>query len=221
MKSFNISSANLGLSLQDVYEAMGYGKAYPDPTICLQTEILLEESHLHVRPSGYFLLSESEIYSDFITVDRLRFNTGKTICQLMKQSEYIAVFVATAGLEFESWRTKAEKKEDPIADFIMDSIGTCIVEKAGDYLEQELEKVIGKDMKHTNRFSPGYCGWDIKEQKKLFAFFPEGTTEITLSESCLMFPIKSISGIIGIGKKVKTKKYSCQVCDMQNCYRKK
>jgi hypothetical protein len=51
------------------------------------------------------------------------------------------------------------------------------------------------------RFSPGYCGWHVSGQRKLFTLLhPEGI-DITLNDSCLMKPLKSMSGVIIVGKK--------------------
>ncbi len=46
------------------------------------------------------------------------------------------------------------------------------------------------------RFSPGYCGWHVSGQKKLFARLKPETIGIELSDSCLMQPLKSVSGVI-------------------------
>ena len=72
-------------------------------------------------------------------------------------------------------------------------------------------------LKITNRYSPGYCGWDVSEQKKLFKILPEKFCGIELTDSCLMHPIKSVSGIIGIGKSVKFNEYTCNLCDEADC----
>lgn len=53
----------------------------------------------------------------------------------------------------------------------------------------------------TLRFSPGYCGWHISGQKKLFQSLHPEDIGIELNQSYLMRPIKSISGIIISGKK--------------------
>lgn len=53
----------------------------------------------------------------------------------------------------------------------------------------------------TLRFSPGYCGWRVSGQKKLFASLKPGAIGITLNDSCLMQPLKSISGVVIAGKK--------------------
>ena len=69
----------------------------------------------------------------------------------------------------------------------------------------------------TNRYSPGYCGWDVAQQKELFSLFTSVFDFVRLGDSCLMNPIKSVSGIIGIGKDVKYNNYTCRICDSHNC----
>jgi len=50
------------------------------------------------------------------------------------------------------------------------------------------------------RYSPGYCGWHVSGQKALFNFLDSEGAGITLTESCLMRPIKSVSGVIVAGR---------------------
>jgi len=71
-------------------------------------------------------------------------------------------------------------------------------------MQGDLEKNMrDSGKKITNRYSPGYCGWDVTEQHKLFQLMPENYCGIKLTPSALMDPVKSISGIIGIGKMLK------------------
>lgn len=49
------------------------------------------------------------------------------------------------------------------------------------------------------RYSPGYCGWHVSGQKELFAWLGSEPAGITLTESCLMHPLKSVSGVIVAG----------------------
>ncbi len=48
-------------------------------------------------------------------------------------------------------------------------------------------------------YSPGYCGWNLTGQRALFDTLDPARVGITLTESCLMEPIKSVSGVIVIG----------------------
>ena len=111
---------------------------------------------------------------------------------------------------------------DMLRGYIVDSIGSETVEQVADWLERKLEE---KSQLHgwkiTNRYSPGYCGWSVAEQHKLFSFLPEKFCGITLTESALMLPIKSLSGIIGLGPLVKREEYQCSICDMKDCFRRR
>lgn len=81
-------------------------------------------------------------------------------------------------------------------------------------MEEELAAFIEKrGWKHTNRYSPGYCGWHVSEQQKLFSLFPVASPcGIQLTDSSLMIPIKSVSGIIGVGSHVRKLEYTCGLC---------
>ena len=76
------------------------------------------------------------------------------------------------------------------------------------------------DYKTTNRYSPGYCGWNVSDQQKLFALLPKNFCGVSLNENSMMLPVKSISAVIGIGKTVEKKDYQCSICDVEFCYKR-
>lgn len=49
-------------------------------------------------------------------------------------------------------------------------------------------------------YSPGYCGWHVSGQRALFAALGPEEIGITLNDSCLMQPLKSVSGVIVAGR---------------------
>lgn len=51
----------------------------------------------------------------------------------------------------------------------------------------------------TLGYSPGYCGWHVSGQRALFAFLRPATIGVTLNGSCLMDPLKSVSGVLASG----------------------
>jgi hypothetical protein len=55
----------------------------------------------------------------------------------------------------------------------------------------------------------------------LFPLFKGETCGVCLTESSLMLPIKSVSGIIGLGQTVKHLDYTCGLCDFEQCYKRK
>lgn len=52
----------------------------------------------------------------------------------------MAVFVATVGQEYENLVNEIEAEDDSVSLFILYSIGTCLVESVGDYMEEILKK---------------------------------------------------------------------------------
>lgn len=111
---------------------------------------------------------------------------------------------------------------DLLEGYIYDVAGSEIVEAAADLMQAELDKTMASEgRKITNRFSPGYCGWNVSEQHKIFQLLPGTFCGIRLTASALMDPEKSVSGMIGIGKNVRHLPYTCSICDMKDCiYRK-
>lgn len=212
--------SDLRISLHDVYEAMGYGDTEPGDTVVSLVKNLLEEAERRTKPLFCYQIADCAILPEQIRVEDKLFDTGKIIARSLRKSEKMALFVATAGLEYEAMVCEIKEEGDSIKLFTLDSIGTCIAEATGNFLEEKLQQEIG-ELKHTNRFSPGYCGWNVTEQKKLFALLPANVCKVTLTDSNLMFPIKSISGCIGIGTDVRTDIYSCGICDMSACFRKR
>ena len=101
------------------------------------------------------------------------FSVGKTIARQLRGSEAFVFFAATAGTEFEVFQHTLQQEEDMVKIYIADSLGSIIAEKTADCMEVALAEYIReKNWKHTNRYSPGYCGWHVSEQQKLFPLFP-------------------------------------------------
>ncbi|MFI3286444.1 MAG: vitamin B12 dependent-methionine synthase activation domain-containing protein [Rikenellaceae bacterium] len=215
-----VEMSNLALSDTVIYEAMGYGDVVPDDETSALTRDLLEQAMGVVHPMFYYNIFPCEINANGVSVANCNFETNKTITALMRNSQRVALFVATAGAEFQQWLDTISQSGDALSMFVLDAIGSSAVEAVGDYMEQILQSEIGATG-HTNRFSPGYCGWDICEQQKLFSLLPSGVCSVELSINSLMSPMKSISGIVGIGDDVVTRKYGCSICNNKSCYLRK
>ena len=126
-------------------------------------------------------------------------------------------------MEFEDFLQSIKDENDMVKVFITDALGSVIAEKAADRMEEVLqEEIDARGWKHTNRFSPGYCGWHVSQQQDLFRMFPVSTPcGVQLTASSLMMPIKSVSGVIGVGENVRKLEYTCGLCDYEKCYKRK
>lgn len=220
-----LSFADLHISSSEIYEAMGYGKAVPDEAVEKEIRILLGQIEEFIHPRFCLFITEGKLDQehDSLSVRDVSFNIGKIIARQLRGSESFAFFAATAGIAFEQFQQVLQQEADMVRIYIADALGSIIAEKAADCMEVALsESICERGWKHTNRFSPGYCGWHVSEQQKLFPLFP--VTEpcgIRLTESSLMLPIKSVSGVVGLGATVRKLAYTCGLCTYDKCYRRK
>lgn len=169
---------------------------------------------------GYTLLDCEEIHvkEGEVVCTMGAISTGKRISGYLKGASQMALFLCTAGRFFTDLSHSYQRKGDFLEAYVVEAIGSATVENAMDnvqlFLDKEMEQ---QGLKISNRYSPGYCDWALSGQQPLFSYIGENPTGISLSESCLMQPIKSVSGIIGIGKEMKKQPYGCGICSSTTC----
>lgn len=215
----------LGISPSDIYVQMGCGDTAPDEMTAGETASMLATVRELLEARFCFFVTDGTLDAESarLSVMGRDFDIGRIIARQLRGSERYAFFVATAGAEFEQLQQRLADGGDMVRIFIADAIGSVIAEKAADRMEEELATLISPGgWHHTNRFSPGYCGWHVSGQQDLFALFPDRQPcGVSLTPSSLMTPIKSVSGVIGLGKNVRKLEYSCGLCDYRQCYKRK
>ena len=203
---------DLSITPADVYEQMGYHDAEPDEVTKGELTRIVSEVSQWLRPQ----------FSYFVVGVQPDFDMGKIILRQLRGSEAYALFICTAGVAYETYQQRLKEQGDMVRVFIADALGSVIAEKCADQMEIALQASIDKlGWHHTNRFSPGYCGWHVSQQQLLFPLFQGHTCGVTLTDSSLMVPIKSVSGIIGLGASVRKLDYTCGLCDFKQCYKRK
>ncbi|MCE5331731.1 MAG: hypothetical protein LLF95_06290 [Bacteroidales bacterium] len=221
IKRFNFNYSDLDVSVSNIEVIAGYEKEFCPPIFSdYISEVLVQASKL-CKIDGvctiYNAVSFDELnYQTLIKSTVLQ--TERIVTMQLRKSENIAIFACTIGNGLESYAKEMTKKGDIIKAYFADIAGSVIVEAAMDKIQDILLNEFKQyELKITNRYSPGYCGWNVAEQKHLFKLLPADFNSIVLSDTCLMNPIKSVSGIIGIGKNVKFNAYTCEICFMKNC----
>ena len=186
---------------------------------------ILSELNFDAGISGGYIVKEIECLiekSGIIKIENQELDLGRQVGGYIKEATQAAMFLCTAGEDFTRMTNQLNEQGDIMEAYILDAIGSLTVEKAMDKIQENLKEFAReKGFKISNRYSPGYCNWALSDQKILFKLIGENQTNITLSDSCLMTPRKSVSGIIGIGKHLKHHEYGCLICNNSTCiYRK-
>jgi cobalamin-dependent methionine synthase I len=105
--------------------------------------------------------------------------------------------------------------------YLVDKVASELVEQLTDKTELLLKNELGQfELKLTNRYSPGYCGWSVADQQNLFSLLPTKFCGVSLNDNSMMIPIKSVSAVIGVGKSVEKKNYECSICEIDFCYKR-
>ncbi|MFZ0391594.1 MAG: hypothetical protein WAN36_14130 [Calditrichia bacterium] len=224
-EQFQLKFSELNISRKHLIRTLGYSNgSMPEYYREKIQQILQKAENLTTVVCGYRLLEPADFQwqRDGFWVKNDFFQTGKIIAANLRRSTTIIFFAATAGSVFDYWSAELFSAGEFPDGLAVDTVGSEIAESAADWLENHLTQIYADyDLKLTNRYSPGYCGWSVAEQHQFFSYFPPGFCSISLRESGLMVPLKSVSGAIGIGHHVKKTDYSCNMCNMQNCYRRK
>lgn len=125
---------------------------------------------------------------------------SKVVAGLLSRCEIVAVFALTIGSYLEDLVAHLAKERLVLQATVLDAIGSGAAEQLANQVEEKIRKIAGtRNMVISRRFSPGYCDWKVDQQKMVFGMLEGDTGGVRLTDSLLMVPRKSVSGIIGIG----------------------
>ena len=134
--------------------------------------------------------------------------------------EKVAFCVCTIGPAIEERVTSLSKEGEMLGAVVLDAIGSAAAEATARYANDRIDEAAAAEGLRTScRASPGYGDWDVKEQKALFTLVPAGRIGVTLTESSMMVPRKSVSFAVHIAEDpVRLRSEgSCRNCDMETC----
>ncbi len=192
----------------------------PEPySELIDGEIQMVKSYKNIQ-GGYRIIKDVRFdkKNNIIILEDASLKIEKQVMHNLRNSEMLAIIACTAGREITDRSKKHMNEGDFLEGYVADLTGSLLAEATMDFVHKKLtHQMEQKGLKVTNRYSPGYCNWDVAEQHNLFSLFPDHFCGITLSDSALMNPIKSVSGIIGIGANVRYHKYVCNACADENC----
>jgi hypothetical protein len=126
--------------------------------------------------------------------------------------ERVFPYVLTIGDKLEE---SARKHQDMLDRYYLDTIANVALTQARKYLEGRLRSRYA--LEGISYMSPGSLeDWPIEEQRPLFTILGdvERAIGVTLSDSLLMVPSKSLSGIYF---PTAVRFFSCQLCPRENC----
>lgn len=115
-------------------------------------------------------------------------------------ASHLVVAVCTIGQPMSDRATEYQKTGEPLRALFLDGLGTFAVgmlrQRVCDWLENDCAS---QGLHSSTSLSPGESIWTIKDQTVIFDLVDAGAIGVTLTETLLMKPFKSLSLIMGIG----------------------
>lgn len=207
------SSAEINIDPKEVAVYLGYYSSKTDETTadltCLCTDEFLKcANFIACFEKVPVTINNSTVDLGFMTVN------STSLAKNLDGCDYAYITAATTGVDA---HRLIEKNSiiSPLKGIVTDCIGSAAIESFCDKINLSLEN---PDFLRP-RFSPGYGDLPLECQKDIIEFLQtKKNIGMSLTESLMMVPVKSVTAIIGIGKeKNKCTGPGCMICKNSSC----
>jgi hypothetical protein len=142
------------------------------------------------------------------------------------RAENLALFAVTLGQRVSDEIDRRFQSSDLALGAMLDSAASAAADRLAQLAERRFFESLSRDGRtrpatRVLAYSPGYCGWHISGQKKLFESLRPEQIGIALNDSFLMQPLKSVSGVM-IAAAIKVHDFEmsypfCSRCETRGC----
>jgi hypothetical protein len=178
----------------------------------LELESCVREAQTVARPKGMYRVGYIESRaSDSVWIDGIRF-TSRVLHVNLAKAHRVFAYLATCGTEIQEW---ARSLDDPLKQYWSNTIQERALRAASQAVSADIRDRYQAG--RTSTMAPGSLGeWPLSEQRPLFALLddPYAAIGVRLSESLLMVPTKSVSGL---RFPTEERFESCQLCPRAEC----
>ena len=186
------------------------------------------EARLLASPKGIWQSYEYDSKKQIVHADPPFQIEGKKIGSHLWGADRVILLSATVGEGIEDAVTKYFSAGRYAYSVLLDAAATTAVEQIADAMEKTIQpKAAAKGYSMRWRFSPGYGDWSIEQQPGLIRLSHAADIGVSLTESLMLYPRKSITAIIGLirsdmacAQTVSTPK-GCAGCNQVNCSSRK
>ncbi len=204
----------------EVLRYLGYPSGVaPDARIAQRVAGAIDASRGKLRPRGMYALYDVASR----TARSLTLAGGSTfrgtIGDFLGHADRAAVFLATAGPEVVAMAEEAMRARDTLGGLVFHALGAQLAEAVVERIVEDLRGRLAPGEALTLRYSPGYCGISLAQQRTIFKLIDAARIGVELLPALIMKPVKSVSGLIGIGPADAVTAYGnpCARCPLTDC----
>ncbi len=196
---------------------MGLGTAIPDKQISDIINKCEDQLLRAIHPTYTFALFDITPSQNGIEVkDTPLVLTGNSIKTHLEGCTKVVLLAATLGIEADKI-IKRFQVSDLTSALAADSLASAAIEQVCNAAEEEIrEKVSPLNM--TWRFSPGYGDLPLELQKVFLTVLnTQKRIGLTITDSLIMLPSKSVTALIGLSEKpIEKRRQGCAICSLRN-----
>ncbi len=203
------------ISKNEIAAFLGYGDTAIPEQVSTQIDACINILHRCSASLATYKIFEKQ--NEYLNKHIL---LGKDINTLLRDCDKVILFAATLGMGAEAELSRLQATDMAMA-VIFDACASCAIESICDNFCEDLKNKYGYI---TDRFSVGYGDYPFSVQREFEKLLDmPKSIGVTMTDSGLMIPQKSVTAIIGIASSPQAGyKRGCDGCSMKdNCdYRK-
>ena len=187
------------------------------PKLVTIAEQAIEVGYHHLKPQVMY--EEFEIASldeDTLTLTGVGSLNGPLFAKHMIGADKVLIVVCTVGAAIEDF-TEEQMSANPILGLAVSGVGSAAAEKLANAACTMFEaQAAEQGLKTSLPLVPGMDGWEVSAgQAQIFNIMPADQIGITLTQSSLMLPKKSLTFLLGIGENLQHPGDPCISCTIQ------
>lgn len=189
---------------EDAYLAMqgeSFGKILANPERLNTFHQAIADVNAHIRPVACwdFFPIESILHDKLVLANGIRLGGGPVV-QVVGGASRLVVAVCTVGPAVDRLIDQAQKQRQLFRMMLLHELGAWAVDMVRQewcrLLEEELQ---ARGLRVSAPLSPGESAWSVKDQAVIFSLLDTARIGVSLSESMIMLPVKSLSLVMGTG----------------------
>jgi len=123
---------------------------------------------------------------------------SKDLARNLRECSKVVLFASTLGAQCDQLIRRAQVKNQ-VKAAVFQATGAMYIEKCVDLLNEKIKEEAAALGKSTRpRFSPGYGDLSLQVQKSFFRLLPCQRIGLTLMDTLIMSPEKSVTAFVGV-----------------------
>jgi hypothetical protein len=214
---YGMDDIRIALDAADVLRGQGIDPQRAGPGLVASAEEVVDDLPSLLDPGAvYEVLSVRGFHHKTIELEGGATFEGPLVARALAGAEKVALAVCTIGPALEE-RTKQLFADDPVRAMALDGAGVAALRQVSDAIIGNVrESAVKHGWGSGMRAQPGQEGWSIWQQRVIFEHLPVDEIGVSLTESCLMIPRKSVSFVIGMGPDMRPDAVACDFCSKRH-----